>query len=1548
MATQQDVIKAFMKSLDISTTSGVTALNNAVKACSSFKSLQSVIDKLISDCKNANSVENFLEEKCSIILDNTDTGAITGSDAGNSKIKTAESIIPESGTASYPSGTSFTKRGLTVVIPSKSTLTKDQQTVVQGLYSWWIEEALKLIEESYGYNFTDDDTTVKKITLKFLDSSSEPAAYVTNNSTSTNGSVFKTTELTLNVNMKYFKNLSASNINGQSSETSSYLDRVLAHELTHAIMAAKIDNAQELPNFIMEGMAELTHGADERTIDIKQLVANPTQLKARLNVNNVDSPADLDYSAGYIFLRYLAKQGAGDFSGGTDKTTNYVISGDNDIITTGGTYTIDKNFTGTITINTTEAVSLDGTNSGNLEKVKIITQSTTANLTIKNLNITNETGGAITFGNATGNKLTLAGKNVLKTSDTWAAVVNIGGGLTIDGTGSLDVTAGTQGSGIGFRSYDNSTANLIINGGNITVTAHKGASIGSGCNGSIGNITINGGTVTAASEDGASIGAGFYGSVGNIIITGGTVTATADDGAGIGAGCNGFAENITIKGGEVITTSECGAGIGAGRAYSDEKSLVGAITIKGSSKVTATSEYALGIGKSITDRITDIDSGSVKIGEVTVGKITVSGKSSVLITRMDNVTGVSGRPDPDIVINGKTYNDEQMLFKNGIKKNLTERIIIKEIAENGTAKSDYIGMVNSSWYNAFTINAGAGDDTIEWSGANILLYAGKGNDSVHIVGVGWSDPVAGYLTVDGGAGNDSLSIGTNLGGISDYYSSIHGGTGNDLIRIYGNYVTILGGAGNDSISNIGDTVTINAGAGNDYIDNDGNEVIIDAGKENDIVSLSSYSYYSKNTLIQYTSGDGNDTIFNFNSDDTLKIGGGTGSYFSKTSGNDVIVTVGEGKITLVGAASLSKVNIDGVWKDPAFLTVTNSTKSPVTVDSVVKTVDASKRTSAIKITGNKLANSISGGTKNDSIFGGADNDSILGNAGNDKLFGEVGNDSLNGGNGADTLSGDDGNDILLGGAGKDSLNGGNGADTLSGGNDNDILVGRDGNDSLNGDKGNDTINGGNDNDKIFGGVGNDSLNGGNGADTLSGDDGNDILLGGAGNDSLWGGAGNDTLIGNDGNDIFIYEAGNDFISDYTAGQDKIQIASGKISKTSLSGSDVLFTIGKGSLTVKNAKGKTISLIDSAGKASSTVVGAQALTNSNKASVTIAADMGAVDASARTKAIKITGNALANTISGGTKNDSIFGAAGNDSIIGNAGNDKLYGDAGNDVLLGGKGNDSLWGGADNDSLWGNAGKDVFIYETGKDVIADFTAGQDKIQIASGKISKTSLKGSDVLFTIGKGSLTVKNAKGKTISLLDSAGKASSTVVGAQALTNSNKANVTIGADMGFVDSSKRTKAISITGNSLANTISGGIKNDSIYGADGNDSILGNAGNDKLYGDAGNDILLGGKGNDSLWGGAGNDSLWGDAGKDTFFYTANEGTDRIFDYEAGDMLKILNADGNDGSFKSSKFSGGDLTLTINGGGKIIFDDVAFTTKFNINGSSYNISGSKLVKK
>lgn len=96
----------------------------------------------------------------------------------------------------------------------------------------------------------------------------------------------------------------------------------------------------------------------------------------------------------------------------------------------------------------------------------------------------------------------------------------------------------------------------------------------------------------------------------------------------------------------------------------------------------------------------------------------------------------------------------------------------------------------------------------------------------------------------------------------------------------------------------------------------------------------------------------------------------------------------------------------------------------------------------------------------------------------------------------------------------------------------------------------------------------------------------------------------------------------------------------------------------------------------------------------------------IDASKRTKAIKIFGTSMSNFISGGTKNDTLYGGDGNDKLYGNEGNDKLFGDAGNDTLYGGFGNDTLTGGD---------GADVFYYSNGdgKDVITDYQSGVDKI-------------------------------------------------------------------------------------------------------------------------------------------------------------------------------------------------------------------------------------------
>lgn len=108
-------------------------------------------------------------------------------------------------------------------------------------------------------------------------------------------------------------------------------------------------------------------------------------------------------------------------------------------------------------------------------------------------------------------------------------------------------------------------------------------------------------------------------------------------------------------------------------------------------------------------------------------------------------------------------------------------------------------------------------------------------------------------------------------------------------------------------------------------------------------------------------------------------------------------------------------------------------------------------------------------------------------------------------------------------------------------------------------------------------------------------------------------------------------------------------------------------------------------------------------------------------------------------------DTIYGGSGADSILGTAaaGDDKLYGDAGNDRLTEG------------------AGSDTFVYGSGdgKDVITDYTANQDKIKLTSGEIIKTAYSGNNVIFTVGSGTLTVKNAKGKAITITEASDKTS---------------------------------------------------------------------------------------------------------------------------------------------------------------------------------------------
>ena len=102
-------------------------------------------------------------------------------------------------------------------------------------------------------------------------------------------------------------------------------------------------------------------------------------------------------------------------------------------------------------------------------------------------------------------------------------------------------------------------------------------------------------------------------------------------------------------------------------------------------------------------------------------------------------------------------------------------------------------------------------------------------------------------------------------------------------------------------------------------------------------------------------------------------------------------------------------------------------------------------------------------------------------------------------------------------------------------------------------------------------------------------------------------------------------------------------------------------------------------------------------------------------------------------------------------------------------------------------------------------------------------------------------------------------------------------------------------------------------------------------------------MGGKGNDTLTGGKGNDSLWDNAGKDTFIYASGDGKDIIYGFDNTDMLKITGEFSGTYSKKNKK-----VTFKVDSTASAITLKDFSATSFNVNGTAYKISGSKLVKK
>jgi len=243
-------------------------------------------------------------------------------------------------------------------------------------------------------------------------------------------------------------------------------------------------------------------------------------------------------------------------------------------------------------------------------------------------------------------------------------------------------------------------------------------------------------------------------------------------------------------------------------------------------------------------------------------------------------------------------------------------------APAGNATINAFGYGNSIYANGGndTINAGAGSATV---------YAGSGNVTVNLNGYGnvvsggnGTDAVSGGLgnaTVTLGNGNDTVNVG-------GYGNSIVVGNGNDTIAAGAGSATVAGGSGTDivtlqgyqdSVSFAGGNDTITGGAGSDTYDLTGGNASLVLNGYNDMVFLHSTNATVADAgqgAVISIAGGGTDIVQGAASDPSLVVDltGGLGGFTSASSVLASLTSDGNGGALLSFGASHGSLDFVGV------------------------------------------------------------------------------------------------------------------------------------------------------------------------------------------------------------------------------------------------------------------------------------------------------------------------------------------------------------------------------------------------------------------------------------------------------------------------------------------------------------------------------------------------------------------------------------------------------------------------------------------------------------
>jgi flagellin len=191
---------------------------------------------------------------------------------------------------------------------------KNQLAALDALQSGWLTESEKLVQQYYGLQANNNSIRVQL--SGFTDGGSNVLAYV---SGSFGGGGGTASNITLQIDLTDF------------SPPSAQLDRVIAHEMTHAVMFATINVGSMFAGnqqYFLEGTAELIHGGDGRLHGaIGGSAAGIAAVMAKVNDwGTTWDGSNGAYAAAYAGMRYLDSEIRAAGGGGIKDITTYLAA----------------------------------------------------------------------------------------------------------------------------------------------------------------------------------------------------------------------------------------------------------------------------------------------------------------------------------------------------------------------------------------------------------------------------------------------------------------------------------------------------------------------------------------------------------------------------------------------------------------------------------------------------------------------------------------------------------------------------------------------------------------------------------------------------------------------------------------------------------------------------------------------------------------------------------------------------------------------------------------------------------------------------------------------------------------------------------------------------------------------------------------------------------------------------------------------------------------------------------------------------------------------